>query len=105
MFCPAPESTGHDFSEAAERPHLLEVVATVVGGRLEVEWMYNQHIHASGTIERIADRFMMRLEALVDHCVAVGSDGMSPSDFEDFAWDQSDLEEIAAAVQRARGDR
>ncbi len=33
---------------------------------------------------------MMRLEALVDHCVAAGSDGMSPSDFEDFAWKDND---------------
>ena len=110
MFCLAPESTGPDFSEEAERPHLLEVVGAVIEGRLEVEWMYNQHIHASGTIERIADGFMMRLEALVDHCVAVGSDGMTSdgltlSDFEDFAWDQSDLEEIAGAVQRARGGK
>jgi non-ribosomal peptide synthase protein (TIGR01720 family) len=105
MFRPATEDAGPDFSERSVRPHALEVVGSVVDARLRMDWMFARTVHAPAMIERLADDFIGRLTTLVDHCVGSAAGGVTATDREDFAWDASDVEEIAAAVQRLRGGR
>lgn len=102
LFEPAPESTGPDFSPKAQRPHELEIVATVVDGTMKVEWMFSRGLHDRATIEELADDFEMRLERLIDASVP-GEVAPVSDDFSDFDWDDSDVSDIAAALERARG--
>ena len=102
LFEPAPESTGPDFSPKAQRPHELEVVATVVDGTMKIEWMFSRGLHDRATIEGLADDFEMRLERLIDACVP-GDVASVSDDFSDFDWDDSEVSDIAAALERARG--
>lgn len=102
LFEPAPESTGPDFSPKAQRPHELEVVATVVDGTMKVEWMFSRGLHDRATIEGLAADFEVRLERLIDACVS-GEGAPVTDDFSDFDWDESDVSDIAAALERARG--
>ncbi|WP_225888940.1 non-ribosomal peptide synthase/polyketide synthase [Myxococcus xanthus] len=58
LFTLAPESTGASQGTRGLRSHVLEVVARVVGGRLELSWHYNEALHSHA-----------RIEALARHCV------------------------------------
>ena len=84
---------------------MLEVVGSVVDGQLRMEWLFGTGLHERATIERVADDFTARLERLIDHCLSAAGDSVGQSDLEEFDWDPSQLEDIAAAVQRAREGR
>jgi len=44
---------------------ILDITGRVIGGRLELEWAYNQNLHKHSTIQKIADSFMAALRRLV----------------------------------------
>ena len=81
LFTPARESGGATMSARHEREHLLEVNASVVGGRLRVAWTYSENIHSRETIERLADAFAGALRALVADSRTVEGALYTPSDF------------------------
>ena len=63
------------------RSHLLEVEARVHEGRLQVQWIYSREIHLRTTIEQLAKRFVAALGEIIQHCLAPGAGGFTPSDF------------------------
>ena len=87
---PAPESSGVSHSPRARRAHLLELNATVAGGRLHARWTYSEHVHRRATIESLASATMDALRGLIAHCLEVESGGATPSDF-----DKADLTQEA----------
>ncbi|NEY34579.1 amino acid adenylation domain-containing protein, partial [Streptomyces sp. PRKS01-65] len=87
---------GADAPEA-ERPHLLDVVARVEDGELEIGWHYSRGRHHRETVARLAEDMVRALEAIVAHCAAPGAGGRTPSDFPLARLDQ-------AAVDRVAGD-
>jgi len=98
------ETNIYDRSPAGMRSHVLEIVGSVIRGSLQVEWFYSANLHRAATIEVLAQNFIRNLRALIQHGQAPGAKNFTPSDFTDFSWDQNDLENIAAAIQKAQGE-
>ncbi|UPZ26788.1 non-ribosomal peptide synthase/polyketide synthase [Streptomyces sp. LRE541] len=90
---------GLDGAEAPEsvRPHLLDVVARVEDGELEITWHYSRHVHREETVDGLAAGMLRALEDVVAHCSAPDAGGRTPSDFPLVRIDQT-------AVDRVVGD-
>lgn len=65
LFVLAGESPGPFRSEHGLRSHLLDVVGSVVEGRLLVDWIYSENLHHRVTIELLAHEFIENLNALI----------------------------------------
>jgi len=81
LFAPAPESTGPSRSPRAKRRHLLEINGAVVNHCLHMVWAYSENVHQRSTIERLAQRFIDELRAIIAHCESSKAGGYTPSDF------------------------
>jgi non-ribosomal peptide synthase protein (TIGR01720 family) len=94
LIRPARESFGATRSPRARRRHLLEIYATVLEGRLELDFEYSASFHREATIERLAGWFLEELRQLIDRCTgsAEGAGGYTPSDFPEADLDQEDLD-------------
>jgi amino acid adenylation domain-containing protein/non-ribosomal peptide synthase protein (TIGR01720 family) len=97
-WSPAPEDVGTERAPSVVRSHLLEIVAMVAGGQLQVNWIYSKNIHDRETIDRIARRFVEMLRALVRHCCAPASRGFTPADFPQAKLNQRDLDKLAQLI-------
>ena len=98
LFEVDPEPPGLPRSPRAERPHLLEINAWVRDGRLTVNWTYGERRHRRETVERLADRFLASLRALIEHCLAPDAGGFTPSDFPAAALDQKSLDRLLGKI-------
>jgi amino acid adenylation domain-containing protein/non-ribosomal peptide synthase protein (TIGR01720 family) len=97
LFRMARESPGPANASGQPRSHLLEVVASVSGGRLRVSYIYSESVHRRSTIEALGESFRSALARLIAHCVAPGVGGFTPSDFPLAEVDQLTLDRLAAA--------
>lgn len=77
------------------RSHLLEVEARVHGGRLQVQWIYSREIHLRTTIEQLAKLFVAALGEIIQHCLAPGAGGFTPSDFPLARLDQQMIDRLS----------
>jgi amino acid adenylation domain-containing protein/non-ribosomal peptide synthase protein (TIGR01720 family) len=64
-FQPAPEESGAARDGASPRSNLIDVVAKVSGGRLQVEWLYSKALHTTGQVEAAAAIFQRELSRLL----------------------------------------
>jgi amino acid adenylation domain-containing protein/non-ribosomal peptide synthase protein (TIGR01720 family) len=102
-FRPATESKGPERSPAGKRPHLIDINGSVSGGALQMEWTYSANRHRRETILGVAGDFIDQLRALIAHCQSpecgeAARGAYTASDFEEFAWNQTDLNDILAAI-------
>ncbi|MGV9251182.1 non-ribosomal peptide synthase/polyketide synthase [Streptomyces sp. NPDC003697] len=90
---------GLDGADAPDsrRPHLLDVVARVEDGCLEITWHYSRERHREQTVTGLAEGMVRALEEIVAHCARPDAGGRTPSDFPLARLDQ-------AAVDRVAGD-
>ncbi|MFB6435657.1 non-ribosomal peptide synthase/polyketide synthase [Streptomyces sp. NPDC056411] len=79
---------------AAERPHLIDVVGSVVDKRLEFTWSYSTHRHLPSTVERLAGELVAELREIVRHCARPGAGGRTPSDFPLVRLDQETVDRL-----------
>jgi amino acid adenylation domain-containing protein/non-ribosomal peptide synthase protein (TIGR01720 family) len=100
LFALAEESTGSARSLRGSRVYLLEVVAIVVGGQLQVDWTYSEAIHQRVTVEKLANSFMKALRSLITHCQSPEAVGFTPSDFPQAKLNQQDLDKFLAKLNR-----
>ncbi|WP_309485466.1 non-ribosomal peptide synthetase, partial [Streptomyces sp. WELS2] len=92
-----PGGLGGAEAPDTERPHLLDVVARVEDGRLEITWHYSGGRHREETVTALAEGMMDALGGIVAHCARPDAGGRTPSDFPLARLDQ-------AAVDRIAGD-
>ncbi|MBD0673127.1 non-ribosomal peptide synthetase, partial [Streptomyces sp. CBMA156] len=92
-----PGGLGGAEAPGAERPHLLDVVARVEDGRLEIGWYHSAGRHRPETVAGLARAMLRALEEIVAHCAEPGAGGRTPADFPLARLDQ-------AAVDRIAGD-
>ncbi len=85
----AQESSGPAHSTAQTRSHLIEINGMVVGNQLQMDWTYSQNIHIQTTLERLANRFIDALRALIAHCQLPEAGGDTPGDFPNAQLDQT----------------
>jgi non-ribosomal peptide synthase protein (TIGR01720 family) len=82
---------------------VVEVTASVGGGELQVGWTYSERVHERETIVRVAERYLEELRRIIAHCLSEDAGGYTPSDVAEFDWNQEDLDEIYAAIDRSVG--
>ena len=87
------------------RKHLFEVTAAVVEGELKVSCIHSQDIHRRETVENLAERFLSSLRSLIQSCHSSEVIGYTPSDFAEFGWDQTELDNILNKIGQAAGCR
>ncbi len=82
-------------SPRAQRTHLLEIDASVMGDCLHVAWRYSEQVHRPETIARLADAFLGALRQLIagSHR-AEQTHAVIPADFPLAALNQARLEGI-----------
>ncbi|MDE1476885.1 amino acid adenylation domain-containing protein [Xenorhabdus bovienii] len=91
MFSLSEQSMGALRDPQQQREHLIDISGAIINGCLEIYWNYNQTIHHSQTIARLADDYMQELQTLVKHSHAQEV-RYTPSDFPLMTWDQVDLD-------------
>jgi amino acid adenylation domain-containing protein/non-ribosomal peptide synthase protein (TIGR01720 family) len=96
LFISAHDSGAEAQSSRGERGYLLNIIACVSDGRLRFDWTYSENVHASDTIERLAETTLAELRALLSEDEA--SD-YAPSDFPKAKLTQKDLKTILAKLR------
>ena len=91
---PAEVSSGPYRSPRGLRPHVLEVVGSVAGSQLRMDWVYSENIHRRETIEALAQSFIYQLRALIAHCQSPEAGGYTPFDFPKAKVSQKDLDRL-----------
>jgi amino acid adenylation domain-containing protein/non-ribosomal peptide synthase protein (TIGR01720 family) len=94
----AEEAIGPLRSLRSPRSHVLEVNAYVLNDRLHVDWTYCRRLHRRETIERLANGFLKRLAALVEHCLSPEAGGFTPSDFPLAGLSNLELDKLSAML-------
>ncbi|WOX15492.1 non-ribosomal peptide synthetase [Streptomyces sp. N50] len=85
---------GRDQAPEQPRPHRIDIVAAVNGGRLQVDWIYSTANHHADTIEQLAEQFVTALRGVVRHCLLGSSGGATPSDFPLARLDQAGVDRV-----------
>jgi amino acid adenylation domain-containing protein/non-ribosomal peptide synthase protein (TIGR01720 family) len=98
LLKPISGAAGRTRSGRAKRSHLIEINAGVIGGRLQLEWVYSENTHRRETIARLANEFIEALGSIIDHCLSDEAGGHTPSDFPLAGLDQRRLDELMASV-------
>src|SRR6185295_6738727 len=95
-FLLARENAGPAEDPAQPRRFLLDVAASVLGGRMELTATFGRSVHRRATIERLLDAFARELRAIVEHCRQPEAGGFTPSDFPLARIDQDALDRLLA---------
>jgi len=103
LFGAAAEGVGPVRAVQGDRRYKLQVNGTVIDGELHMSWEYSTAVHRKETVAQLAAEHLRELERLIRHCQNANAGGFTPSDFAEFKWSESDLEDISAAIAKARG--
>jgi non-ribosomal peptide synthase protein (TIGR01720 family) len=96
LFRPAGIGAGPQQHERCGREHLIDINASVVGGRLRIAITYSRHRHRAGTIEALAENYRRELLAIIEHCRGLEASSYTPSDFPELDIAQDDLDKLLA---------
>ncbi|WP_257450671.1 non-ribosomal peptide synthase/polyketide synthase, partial [Archangium lipolyticum] len=96
-FAPSSESSGPASDARNPRPHQLEVEGMVLGGRLELQWIYSDNLHERSTVETLARRHLEALRTLIAARHAPESSRPIAADFPLARLDDSALERLLQA--------
>lgn len=77
------------------RPHGLGCMAFVQQGRFHAIFDYHPQQIEGLIVQKLADRFIMSLQALIDHCVQVEQQEMTASDFDLVDLDEEAFDQLA----------
>ena len=80
-FRPAFEPSGSPCSVQYRQRHELEINASIISGRLLVEWSYLATRFDAKAIKELGANYLVRLRGLIEHCRNQEAGGFTPSDF------------------------
>ncbi|MCY1271539.1 Linear gramicidin synthase subunit B [compost metagenome] len=98
LFVPAGEGGGQAQADDAPLANWLSVEGQVYGGELALQFGYSREMYRRETIEALAEAYRAELEALVEHCLAEGNGGFTPSDFPLAKLTQAQLDALPVPV-------
>ena len=81
FLVPAAEHSGASRGETAPLGNWLSIDGQIFKGELSLNWTFSQAMFEVATVERLAAEYAQELQVLIDHCVADGAFGRTPSDF------------------------
>ncbi len=82
----------------ARLPFAVEVLASIRSGELALECRFDSRSFGADRIREFAETAKTTLADLIDHCLAEGTGGYTPSDFPEAGLDQSELDELLAEL-------
>ncbi|MFJ4143749.1 non-ribosomal peptide synthetase [Pseudomonas sp. NPDC089734] len=94
LFRPVEESAGAAHDANAPLPNELSIDSQVYGGELVLRWTFSGERYQTEAITELAQAYLAQLQALIAHCLADGSGGLTPSDFPLAALDQAHLDAL-----------
>jgi len=80
----------------------LAIHGQVADGELTLAWVFSREAYHVDTVRRIADDYSAELTALIAHCCAPESGGVSPSDFPLAALTQAALARLPASAREVQ---
>ena len=107
LFKAAPETSDNGLrltsgqlqSPLNERGYLLNIIGSVSGGALRLEWTYSANRHRREVIENLAASYLRELRALIGQAQKAGAESFSPSDFPSAKLSQDDLSKVLAQLR------
>ncbi|MGB9121882.1 MAG: amino acid adenylation domain-containing protein [Candidatus Angelobacter sp.] len=81
MFSFATEPVGLWHHPSDRRTHLIEVLARVAGGQLEIQFNFSRNVHSRATVEQIATRYSAALTDLINLSAHTDVQQWSAADF------------------------
>ena len=90
--------SGHARSPLNQRSHLLEINVIIIEGELKTNWSYSDALYHPSTIENLAQTYIQKLQALIEHCQHPEAGGFTPSDFADSGLDQNQLDQFIDSI-------
>jgi amino acid adenylation domain-containing protein/non-ribosomal peptide synthase protein (TIGR01720 family) len=98
----AKESLGYSSNPENNRSHVLNITCWIAQEELQFQWRYSRNLHHQGTIEGLAQEFIRRLEALIQHCQLPESGGFTPSDFAGAKLNQQQLDQFITKLKQPK---
>jgi len=98
IFLATHESGADTQSRRGERGYLLNVIASVTDGQLRFNWTYSENVHATETIERLAQTCLAELRALITED-ETSDVAYAPSDFPKAKLSENELKAILAKLR------
>ncbi|TBU87322.1 non-ribosomal peptide synthetase, partial [Stutzerimonas kirkiae] len=98
FLVPALERPGASQSGRAPLSNWLNINGRVYGDELSLNWSFSKEMFKEETIQHLANDYAEELKALIEHCIAKNSAGLTPSDvpLSKLIQEQLDLLPIAA---------
>jgi amino acid adenylation domain-containing protein/non-ribosomal peptide synthase protein (TIGR01720 family) len=81
LFSFAAEPVGLWHHPADRRTHLIEVLARIASGHLEVQFNFSRNVHSRATVEALAARYSAALMELIERSNAADAQRWSVADF------------------------
>ncbi|MFK3774285.1 amino acid adenylation domain-containing protein [Pseudomonas sp. NPDC089406] len=94
LFVPAREAAGSEQGDDAPLASAISINGQVYQGELVLEWTFSEQQFAPATLQRLADDYARALAELVEHCLAPGAGGVTPSDVPLAGLDQARLDSL-----------
>ncbi|QFS52510.1 non-ribosomal peptide synthetase [Nostoc sphaeroides] len=82
----------------------LEVYGFINAGQLQIDCIYCEDAYKRTTVEQFLNKMMESLRSLIRHCQSPEAGGFTPSDFTDFRWSQTEIDEILAVISSFSGE-
>ncbi|MCS5516426.1 condensation domain-containing protein [Pseudomonas qingdaonensis] len=98
FFTPARESAGDSQSPEAPLGNWLSINGQVYGGELTLSWSFSHRMFAESSIQTLARAYTAELQALIAHCIAHDTAGVTPSDFPLARLTQAQLDSLPVAL-------
>ncbi|WP_210015437.1 non-ribosomal peptide synthetase [Pseudomonas palmensis] len=98
FFTPARESAGDSQSSEAPLGNWLSINGQVYGGELTLSWSFSHRMFAESSIQTLAQAYTAELQALIAHCIAHDTAGVTPSDFPLARLTQAQLDSLPVAL-------
>ena len=76
--------------------HPLAITAIVAGGRLRVDWAWDERVWQPAAVRSLAERYRETLLSFLRHAESPEAGGFTPSDFLEAGLDQRELDDILA---------
>ncbi len=104
LFRLAAEEKGPDRSPRGRRSRKIEIIGRILGGRLQITWLYSGELHRPSTVEGMAQSYLAALRSLIEHCLRPEAGGFTPSDFPLADLDDERLARLSALVSQIESD-
>ncbi|HSF41597.1 MAG TPA: hypothetical protein VLT87_17495, partial [Thermoanaerobaculia bacterium] len=78
--------------------HPLTITAIVAGGRLWVDWTWDERVYQPAAVRSLAERYREALLSFIRHAESPEAGGFTPSDFLEAGLDQRELDDLLAEL-------